>query len=72
MPVFNAWIQPCRINTESLIYMQIETIGDAYCVASGLHRASQLHAQQIAWMALKMMETTHQHQAHDGNAIRVR
>uniref|UniRef100_T1KFI7 guanylate cyclase n=2 Tax=Tetranychus urticae TaxID=32264 RepID=T1KFI7_TETUR len=34
---------------------KIETIGDAYCVAAGLHRPSDIHAQQAAWMALKMI-----------------
>lgn len=38
------------------LYVQIETIGDAYCVASGLHRLSATHAIQAAFMALKMME----------------
>ncbi|KAI2656486.1 Guanylate cyclase soluble subunit alpha-2 [Labeo rohita] len=36
--------------------MQIETIGDAYCVAGGLHRKIDSHAKPIALMALKMME----------------
>ena len=49
----------------------METIGDAYCVAGGLHRRSRYHAQQIAWMALKMMHTTHDHAAHDGKPIQV-
>ncbi|XP_026691493.2 guanylate cyclase soluble subunit alpha-2 isoform X1 [Ciona intestinalis] len=34
---------------------KVETIGDAYCVAGGLHRATDTHAHQIAWMALFMM-----------------
>ena len=50
---------------------QIETIGDAYCVAGGLHRVSRHHAQQTAWMALKMMETARQEKAHDGKSIQV-
>ncbi|KAH7645540.1 adenylate and guanylate cyclase-like protein [Dermatophagoides farinae] len=33
-----------------------ETIGDAYCVASGLHRQTSHHAVLAAFMALKMME----------------
>nr|XP_027197587.1 guanylate cyclase soluble subunit alpha-1-like [Dermatophagoides pteronyssinus] len=32
-----------------------ETIGDAYCVASGLYRQSSYHAVLAAFMALKMM-----------------
>ncbi|XP_061164147.1 guanylate cyclase soluble subunit alpha-2-like [Saccostrea echinata] len=51
---------------------KVETIGDAYCVAGGLHRKSNYHAQQIAWMALKMMETAKNELSHDGNVIRMR
>lgn len=50
---------------------QVETIGDAYCVAGGLHRKSKFHAQQIAWMGIKMMETAKNELSHDGNVIRV-
>lgn len=50
---------------------QVETIGDAYCVAGGLHRTSTTHAQQIVWMALKMISTCKNHKAHDGQPIRV-
>lgn len=50
---------------------QVETIGDAYCVAGGLHRKSKYHAQQIAWMGIKMMETAKNELSHDGNVIRV-
>ncbi|CAG5117368.1 unnamed protein product, partial [Candidula unifasciata] len=49
---------------------KIETIGDAYCVAGGLHRPSQYHAQQIAWMALKMMSAAKEQKSHDGNVIK--
>lgn len=51
---------------------KIETIGDAYCVVGGLHRPSQYHAQQIAWMALKMMEASQTQKSHDGKAIEMR
>lgn len=50
---------------------QVETIGDAYCVACGLHKASSTHAQQIAWMALKMIKTCGTHHTHDGKPIEV-
>lgn len=39
-----------------VFFMKTETIGDAYCVASGLHLKSPFHAMQSAFMALKMME----------------
>ena len=49
----------------------METIGDAYCAAGGLHRPSSTHAQQIAWMALCMLEDCQSHQTHDGQPIQV-
>lgn len=51
---------------------QVETIGDAYCVACGLHRNTHIHAQQIAWMALKMIQACSHHLTHKGKPIRVR
>ena len=54
------------------LVFQIETIGDAYCVAGGLHRAGRYHAQQIAWMALKMMGGANKEKAHDGNTLQVK
>nr|BAK23250.1 soluble guanylyl cyclase alpha-1 subunit [Gryllus bimaculatus] len=51
---------------------KVETIGDAYCVAGGLHKQSPTHAQQIAWMALLMIETCSRHRTHDGQPIRMR
>ncbi|XP_021940697.1 head-specific guanylate cyclase isoform X2 [Zootermopsis nevadensis] len=51
---------------------KVETIGDAYCVACGLHKQSSTHAQQSAWMALKMIETCSRHRTHDGKPIKMR
>ncbi|XP_066999872.2 head-specific guanylate cyclase [Anabrus simplex] len=51
---------------------KVETVGDAYCVAGGLHKRSTTHAEQIAWMALKMIETCTQHKTHDGQPIQMR
>ncbi|KAF7275462.1 hypothetical protein GWI33_011694, partial [Rhynchophorus ferrugineus] len=50
---------------------KVETIGDAYCVAGGLHKDTKTHAQQIAWMAMRMIETCAFHQTHHGQPIRV-
>ncbi|XP_072945633.1 head-specific guanylate cyclase [Epargyreus clarus] len=57
---------------EELDVYKVETIGDAYCVASGLHRKIDTHAPQIAWMALRMVETCAQHFTHEGNPIKMR
>ncbi|CAG9762831.1 unnamed protein product [Ceutorhynchus assimilis] len=51
---------------------KVETIGDAYCVAGGLHKDTRTHAQQIAWMAMRMIETCSYHQTHDGQPIKMR
>ncbi|KAL2095881.1 hypothetical protein ACEWY4_008029 [Coilia grayii] len=51
---------------------KIETIGDAYCVAGGLHRKSDSHARPIALMALKMMELSEEVLTPDGNPIKLR
>ncbi|KAF7991668.1 hypothetical protein HCN44_010469 [Aphidius gifuensis] len=51
---------------------KVETIGDAYCVACGLHRNTNTHAQQIAWMGLKMIQTCCQHLTHEGKPIKMR
>lgn len=51
---------------------KVETIGDAYCVASGLHRAGLFDAHKVAWMALRMIEACSKHITHDGQPIRVR
>lgn len=50
---------------------QIETIGDAYCVAGGLHKKVDSHAKPIAHMALKMMELSEEVLTPDGKPIKV-
>lgn len=52
--------------------IQVETIGDAYCVAGGLHKESETHAVQIALMALKMMELSNEVMTPTGEPIQVR
>nr|XP_025038685.1 guanylate cyclase soluble subunit alpha-1 isoform X3 [Pelodiscus sinensis] len=51
---------------------KVETIGDAYCVAGGLHKESETHAVQIALMALKMMELSDEVMSPHGEPIKVR
>ena len=51
--------------------IQVETIGDAYCVAAGLHKESAGHAHQISWMALYMIETCKTKLTHTGSPISV-
>uniref|UniRef100_A0A8C7WDH6 guanylate cyclase n=1 Tax=Oncorhynchus mykiss TaxID=8022 RepID=A0A8C7WDH6_ONCMY len=51
---------------------KIETIGDAYCVAGGLHRKIDSHAKPIALMALKMMELSEEVLTPDGKSIKLR
>lgn len=50
---------------------KVETIGDAYCVASGLHRPSQYDAHKVAYMALRMLDICSKHITHDGEKINV-
>ncbi|KAI1292793.1 Guanylate cyclase soluble subunit alpha-1 [Halotydeus destructor] len=57
---------------EELDVYKTETIGDAYCVAAGLHRSIGIHAQQAAWMALKMIETVQTVCALDGKPLQMR
>ncbi|XP_056264556.1 guanylate cyclase soluble subunit alpha-1 [Pseudoliparis swirei] len=51
---------------------KVETIGDAYCVAGGLHKESETHAVQIALMALKMMELSNEVMTPTGEQIQMR
>ncbi|KAM6313349.1 guanylate cyclase soluble subunit alpha-1 isoform 2-T2 [Aegotheles albertisi] len=51
---------------------KVETIGDAYCVAGGLHKESETHAVQIALMALKMMELSDEVVSPHGEPIKMR
>lgn len=51
---------------------KVETIGDAYCVASGLHRPSRFDAHKVAWMALRMIDACAKHETHDGHHIKMR
>nr|XP_024001872.1 guanylate cyclase soluble subunit alpha-2-like [Salvelinus alpinus] len=48
----------------------IETIGDAYCVAGGLHQKIDSHAKPIALMALKMMELSEEVLTPDSKSIK--
>uniref|UniRef100_A0A674AR10 guanylate cyclase n=1 Tax=Salmo trutta TaxID=8032 RepID=A0A674AR10_SALTR len=51
---------------------KIETIGDAYCVAGGLHQKIDSHAKPIALMALKMMELSEEVLTPDSKSIKLR
>lgn len=51
---------------------KVETIGDAYCVASGLHRPSIYDAHKVAWMSLSMITTCAQQLTHAGKSIQMR
>lgn len=55
----------------SIHCIQVETIGDAYCVAGGLHKESETHAVQIALMALKMMDLSDDVMTPTGEPIQV-
>lgn len=65
-------VQQCfRFISTNVNFVQVETIGDAYCVAGGLHRESETHAVQIALMALKMMELSDDVMTPTGDPIQV-
>ncbi|XP_040188083.1 guanylate cyclase soluble subunit alpha-1 [Rana temporaria] len=51
---------------------KVETIGDAYCVAGGLHKESETHAFQVALMALNMMELSDTVTSPHGEPIKMR
>lgn len=51
---------------------KVETIGDAYCVAGGLHSQNEYDAHKVAWMALRMINACALHHTPDGNNIQVR
>ncbi|XP_078533099.1 guanylate cyclase soluble subunit alpha-1 [Lissotriton helveticus] len=51
---------------------KVETIGDAYCVAGGLHKESETHAVQVALMALKMMELSDEVMSPHGEPLKMR
>lgn len=51
---------------------KIETIGDAYVCAGGLHKPSIYHAQQVAWMSLLMMDSASKHITNKGDTIKMR
>ena len=50
---------------------KIETIGDAYVCAGGLHKPSVYHSQRIAWMGLLMMDTASKNVTNKGDPIKV-
>ena len=64
------FLSPCS-SLSCLINVQIETIGDAYCVAGGLHKKIDSHAKPIAQMALKMMELSEEVLTPDDKPIKV-
>ncbi|XP_069099203.1 guanylate cyclase soluble subunit alpha-1 [Pleurodeles waltl] len=51
---------------------KVETIGDAYCVAGGLHKETETHAVQVSLMALKMMELSDEVMSPHGEPIKMR
>uniref|UniRef100_A0A336MPC9 guanylate cyclase n=1 Tax=Culicoides sonorensis TaxID=179676 RepID=A0A336MPC9_CULSO len=51
---------------------KVETIGDAYCVASGLHRQGDYEAHRVAWMGLSMINACKNYNTHLGEDIQMR
>lgn len=51
---------------------KVETIGDAYCVASGLERQGDYEAHRVAWMGLSMINACKNYNTHLGEDIQMR
>ncbi|XP_064637925.1 guanylate cyclase soluble subunit alpha-1-like [Lineus longissimus] len=51
---------------------KVETIGDAYCCAGGLHRKCDNHAARVAWMSLRMMEEIASFSSPAGKTLKMR
>ncbi len=58
---------------DSIVFVKskIETIGDAYVCAGGLHQECKYHAHRISWMGLLMIESASKKCTHKGDYIQV-